>query len=127
METIGYYKYYSNYRHIICMEHFCAIITKSIDHYIHCNLRKLTRTLKKEKKDAYFATIVQIRDTLLSFAIMAKNISSVQLIPFFLSLSTFFSANHCIYTTNCHFAICFQRTVHRHIKKIYLEKKWLYK
>ena len=106
MEIIGNYEYYSEHGFVIFVQHSCAIAFESINHHIERNLRNLTEALKKEKKDAYFAMIRQIRDILLPFAIVAKNISFWLFIPLFLSLGTLLPTYHCICTANCHFALC---------------------
>ena len=122
METIGDYEYYLDHRLIICTRHSYTIVLESINHHIERNLKNLTGALKKEKKDTNFAMIKQIRDTLLLIAIVTKNISFGQFVLSFSSLSTPLPTYHCIYIANCYFALCFQRTMHRYIKKIHLEK-----
>ena len=123
MEIIGNYEYYSEHGFVIFVQHSCAIAFESIDHHIERDLKNLTGALKKEKKYAYFAMIGRIRDTLLLLAIMAKNISSEVLVLPFSSLDISFFAYYCICKINYHFASCSQRTVHKYIKKIHLEKK----
>lgn len=96
---------------VICVTHFYIISPKSIDTYIELDLIYLIRALRKEKKYKYFAMMKQIKDTLSSLSIVAKNISFGPLIPFFSSLAILFPTYYYTTIANCDFISCSKRTI----------------